>query len=121
MVSKQNGIGTRVSVTTSLPCATFLRVFQYGFHAQALSSMLRPQDLNRILLTKVNHTGSDVRISTGDILNPKAFPRQGAEASWWNWEPGVSLSLGGSKNTLTVSNCAPLFWLFAITLADEQR
>lgn len=49
--------------------------------------MLPSSDLNRILLTKVNHTGSDIRVSTGDILNPRAFPRQGAEAGWWNWEP----------------------------------
>ena len=44
------------------------------------------QDLNRLLLTKVNHTGSDVRITTGQILNPKAFPRQSVESSWWQWE-----------------------------------
>ena len=49
------------------------------------------EDLNRILLTKVNHTGSDVRIASGDILNPKAFPRQGVEASWWVWRPVFSV------------------------------
>ena len=46
-----------------------------------------PHLLNRLLLTKTNHTGSDVRISTGAIINPRAFPRQGVEASWWNWIP----------------------------------
>ena len=83
-----NRMGLAPGFRSPLRCpAPLSQGLQYGFHAQALSSMLRPQDLNRILLTKVNHTGSDVRISTGDILNPKAFPRQGAEASWWNWEP----------------------------------
>ena len=45
------------------------------------------EDLNRCLLTRTNHTGSDVRISTGEILNPKAHPRQGVEANWWHWLP----------------------------------
>ena len=44
-------------------------------------------DLNRYLLTRTNHTGSDIRISTGEVLNPKAHPRQGVEAGWWHWLP----------------------------------
>lgn len=40
-------------------------------------------DLTRFLLSKVNHTGSDVRITTGQILCPKAYPRQSASAQWW--------------------------------------
>ncbi len=43
-------------------------------------------DLSRHLLTKVNHTGSDVRVTSGVVLNPKAFPRQSACAAWWVWE-----------------------------------
>lgn len=46
-----------------------------------------PQKLNRILLRRTNHTGSDVRISSGELMNQKAFPRQSAQASWWKWEP----------------------------------
>ncbi len=42
--------------------------------------------LNRILLSRTNHTGSDVRISTGEVLNPKAAVRQSIEADWWKWE-----------------------------------
>ena len=49
--------------------------------------MLPPHRLNRLLLTKMNHTGSDIRISTGTICNPKCFPRQGAEPTWWEWVP----------------------------------
>ena len=45
------------------------------------------QDLNKVLLAKVNHTGSDIRITTGEILNPKSVPRQSVEAAWWKWEP----------------------------------
>ena len=47
---------------------------------------MSPQLLNKILLARVNHTGSDIRITTGEILNPKAFPRQAVEAEWWDWE-----------------------------------
>ena len=43
-------------------------------------------DVTRVLLSKVNHTGSDVRVTTGQVLNPKAFPRQSAAADWWNWQ-----------------------------------
>ena len=42
-------------------------------------------DLTRFLLTKVNHTGSDVRVTTGHIMAPKAFPRQSASPQWWEW------------------------------------
>ena len=42
--------------------------------------------LGRLLLTRVNHTGSDIGISTGAVMNPKAFPRQSACASWWCWK-----------------------------------
>ena len=42
--------------------------------------------LHRALLRRVNHTGSDVRVSTGAVTNPRAFPRQSAPAAWWEWE-----------------------------------
>ena len=45
------------------------------------------QDLNKLLLTKVNHTGSDIRITTGEPLCPKSIPRQSVEAAWWSWKP----------------------------------
>ena len=38
------------------------------------------------LLRRVNHTGSDVRIASGMLLNPKSFPRQSAAAGWWLWD-----------------------------------
>ena len=45
-----------------------------------------PRELNKVLLSRTNHTGSDVRISTGEILNPKAAVRQSIQASWWKWQ-----------------------------------
>ena len=48
------------------------------------------ESLNRLLLLRTNHTGSDIRISSGEILHSKAFPRQSASAQWWMWEGGFS-------------------------------
>lgn len=44
------------------------------------------EQLNRLLLSRTNRTGSDIRIASGEVLNPKAHPRQPVEAAWWNWE-----------------------------------
>ena len=43
-------------------------------------------DLHRSLLRRTNHTGSDVRVSSGKIVNPKSFPRQSVAADWWKWK-----------------------------------
>ena len=64
--------------------APLARLLQYGFRNETIPRNI--QELNRLLLTRVNHTGSDVRISTGEILNPRAHPRQGVEADWWVWK-----------------------------------
>ena len=41
--------------------------------------------IHQALMRRCNHTGSDIRMTTGGILNPRAFPRQSVNASWWNW------------------------------------
>lgn len=41
--------------------------------------------LHSALLRRTNHTGSDVRISSGSVMNPKSYPRQSAAATWWKW------------------------------------
>ena len=43
-------------------------------------------ELSRLLLTRVNHTGSDIRVSSGTVMNPKTFPRQSACSDWWLWK-----------------------------------
>jgi hypothetical protein len=35
--------------------------------------------------SKVNHTGSDVRVCTGELTNPRLFPRQAIWAALWKW------------------------------------
>ena len=39
----------------------------------------------------MNHTGSDIKITTGDVLCPKSIPRQSVEAAWWNWKPSFKV------------------------------
>ena len=41
--------------------------------------------LNLQLLRRTDHTGSDVRIVTGEILNKKCFPRESVQSQWWKW------------------------------------
>ena len=41
--------------------------------------------LHLSLLRRTNHTGSDVRISSGLVMNPKAYPRQAVCSGWWHW------------------------------------
>ena len=58
------------------------RTLQYG----NLDGPQNVQDLHRCLLRRVNHTGSDIRISTGTVMNPRCFPRQSVAADWWAWK-----------------------------------
>ena len=44
--------------------------------------------LNRMLLRRTNHTGSDIRVLTGEIFNSKTFPRESVSSSWWTWSHG---------------------------------
>ena len=46
--------------------------------------------LHQSLLRRVNHTGSDVRVASGQVTNPRAFPRQSAVAQWWKWKKGFA-------------------------------
>ena len=43
-------------------------------------------DLNAFLLRRTNHTGSDVRITTGALMNPRRYPRQSVSPTWWRWQ-----------------------------------
>ena len=38
------------------------------------------------LMRQTNHTGSDVKITTGELLNPKASSRQSIPAVIWRWQ-----------------------------------
>lgn len=78
--------GIRSALRTTSPLA---RRLQYGYSSS--STLVGIDDINRHLLSRTNHTGSDIRITTGEVLNPKAFPRQGVQADWWHWKAAFSL------------------------------
>ncbi len=70
--------------------APLQRSLQYGKFSTGGDVSLR--NLNQILLSRTNHTGSDVRISTGELMNPKSAVRQSIEAGWWNWLPSFKVT-----------------------------
>ena len=72
--------GSSASLDVVCPLA---RKLSYG-HPEGMGVTV--SDLTRVLLTRVNRTGSDVRVTTGRVLNPRAFPRQSASADWWQWK-----------------------------------
>ena len=72
------------------------RGLNYGFKEMVDTGTV--EMLNRILLSRTNHTGSDVKISTGLVLNPKALSRQSIEADWWEWKPVFSVKWRESEH-----------------------
>ena len=54
--------------------------------------------LNRMMLRKTNHTGSDICILSGEICSSKAFPRQSVESCWWTWKRGFTTTWKGKSH-----------------------
>lgn len=76
--------GFRPHIRAQIPLQ---RTLQYGSENQIRVSELEgKQKLNRILLRRTNHTGSDVGIVTGEAINAKIFPRQSICSTWWHWK-----------------------------------
>ena len=76
--------GFRPHVRSIVPLCRHLA---YGSPPLATNfSNLQVEHLNRLLLRRTNHTGSDVRVVSGEFTNPKIFPRQSVSASWWIWK-----------------------------------
>ena len=82
-LTKRMGIAPGFALSFELE-SPLSRMLSYGFGERGEDGTV--QMLNKILLSRTNHTGSDVRISTGEVLNPKAVVRQSIEADWWRWE-----------------------------------
>ena len=76
--------GFRASLRLQAPLS---RCLQYGCQTVAeAQGNFKVRDLNLLLLGRTNFTGSDVRVVSGGLVNPRAFPRQSISASWWIWE-----------------------------------
>ncbi len=79
-----NRMGLAPGFVSPIGCRSQLtRKLSYGFAEGGAKDI---QDLTGCFLARTNHTGSDVRIVTGKIMNPKAFPRQSVAAGWFNWQ-----------------------------------
>lgn len=64
-------------------------VYGYGSASELPSYFQKGiQLLNTYLLRKTNHTGTDIRVVTGEAMNSRTFPRQSVAAFWWNWQHG---------------------------------
>ena len=64
-----------------------VRSLSYGSNFEKMGYFsLGMEFLNRFLLRHTNHTGSDVRVMTGEIFSEKAFPRQSVASGWWKWK-----------------------------------
>ena len=61
-----------------------IRGLSYGNVGDSSTSTV--SGLNRFMLGRTNHTGSDIRIVSGDIVSAKTYPRQSVEPSWWAWD-----------------------------------
>ncbi len=70
--------------------APVARCLKYGSPPN-LRGPFQVEQLNRILLKRTDHTGSDVRLTSGEPLSSKIFPRQAVSAQWWTWEPAFHL------------------------------
>lgn len=76
--------GFRASLRLQAPLC---RALQYGCQTVAeAQGSIGVKDLNLLLLGRTNFTGSDVRVVSGDVVNPRCFPRQSICADWWRWE-----------------------------------
>ena len=67
--------------------APIMRELQYGCQSVAEAQAgLTVGELNKFFLGRANFTGSDIRVVSGDVLNPRCFPRQPVCARWWEWQ-----------------------------------
>ena len=78
--------------------APISRQLNYGRIQPSSRASPTVETLNRILLRRTNHTGSDVRVITGEVLNPKCFPRQAVASKWWSWEPVANIRWAKSEH-----------------------
>ena len=78
--------GFRAALRLQAPLA---RKLQYGCQSVAeADGRFQVKDFNLLLLGRTNFTGSDVRVVSGNLINPRAFPRQPVRSSWFVWEKG---------------------------------
>lgn len=85
-LAKRMGLapGFRNILRRQVPLAKMLQYGSLHNDPEAFSNGVHL--LNRFLLRKTNHTGSDIRVITGDAMASRSFPRQSVASVWWKWE-----------------------------------
>ena len=66
------------------------RTLNYGNCPPMFNGESKMEIFNRMLLRRTNHTGSDVRVASGEVFNSRTFPRQSVESVWWDWKHGFA-------------------------------
>jgi hypothetical protein len=85
-ISSYKTLVQRMGMASGFVCPVHVRIpLQQTLAYGESLEQLPVSSLHSVLLRRVNHTGSDVRVSTGALVNPRAFPRQSAAATWWKW------------------------------------
>ena len=83
MIVDRLGLAPGASAHPSVT-APLTRKLAYG---QSCLKGVTPTDLIKHLGKTVNHTGSDVRILTGQAMNRKLVAHASVRAFWWEWQP----------------------------------
>ena len=79
----QNRLGLPPGAASALSVNCPLsKTLSYGSFSSAKHDTF---DMNIHLARRANHTGSDIRITTGEVLNPRQLARQSVVSAWWQW------------------------------------
>ena len=75
--------------------------------------------LNKQMLRRTNHTGSDVRIVTGELMNSRCFPRESVRSNWWDWQQVFTVHWSQSEQ-INALECRAVY-LSLLWKAREKR
>ena len=78
--------GASSNVAVKCPLNTELSYGQFETAQRTVHHM------NTHLAARANHTGSDVRLVTGELMNPRQMARQSVNSSWWMWKQAFTVA-----------------------------
>lgn len=83
VLNNRMGLPPGSGLHISIPCPLSKQDTYGVFRWQEWST----SSLHAYLALRTNHTGSDIRISSGQLMNPRHSQRQSINPKWWRWEP----------------------------------
>ena len=57
------------------------------------------------LMSRSDHRGSDVRLTTGEIMKPSRISRQGVDSTWWNWKSQLTVHWEDTECHINEKEC----------------